>query len=197
MSPVVHIAWGASVTAGDIDRRVNAVADAAGFKAPSSWYTTDPLYWTGSGVTQALRFTNVTIPVGATITSARLTVYTNANMGGASSNDKVRVRGEAADNPAAISSSSDAQTRYANLTTASVDWYVWEANGPITGADQPVLSPSLNTVVQELVDRVGWASGNAMLFFAHDLGTYDNSLAMRSYYNGASGTYPRLEVSWT
>lgn len=180
-----------------IDLRVGAVEDASGFKAPSSWYTTDPLYWTGSAVTQALRFTGVTIPQGATIDSATLTVYSNANMGGATANDKVRVHGEDVDNASQIAGAADALARYANLTTANVDWYVWQANGPLAGADQPVESPDVKAVVQEIVNRASWASGNAMLFFIEDLGTHDNALAMRSFFNGASGTFPQLQVTYS
>lgn len=199
MAPFVHVLEAAGgVTPGSIDLRVGSVADGAGFKSPSSWYTADPLYWTGSGVTQALRFTNVAIPPGATITSATLTVYTNANMAAATVNDEVRVYGEDVANPSALSSGADGVSRFAAaVTTATVDWYVWEANGPLSNADQPVISPDISSIVQEIVDLGGWASGNAMMFFVVDLGTQDNSLAMRSYFNGAAGTYPRLEVSWT
>lgn len=186
----------ASLVSDSIDLRAGSVADAAGFKSPSSWYTADPLYWTGSDVNQALRFTSVSIPQGATITSATLTVYTNANMSGASVTDEVRVYGEDVDNAPAISSAADALSRFpTNATTANVDWYVWEANGPLTNADQPVISPSISTIVQEIVNRPGWVSGNSMMFFVDDLGT-GIALAMRSYFNGTAGTYPRLQVGF-
>lgn len=180
-----------------VDLRVGAVADAIGFKSPSSWYNADPLYWTGSDVNQALRFTGVTIPQGATIDSATLTVYTNANMAGAGVTDEVRVYGEDVDNAAQLSGAADALSRLStNKTTAFVDWYVWETGGPLVGIDQPSVSPDISTIVQEIVNRVGWVSGNSMQFFVDDLGT-GTSLAMRSYFNGAAATYPRLQVGFT
>jgi hypothetical protein len=197
MSPFVHVAWASGVTPGSIDVRVAAVRDSI-TSVSGYWGEADPLYWTGGAdYNTALWFDNCAIPVGATITSARLTVYTANNMSGATANDEVTIAAEDVDDPAILSSQSDHDTRKSNTTTATVDWYVWEANGPLTDADQPVQSPDLSTIVQEIVDRAGWASGNAIMFFAQDKGTFDNSLGMRSYYNGVSASYPRLEVSWT
>ncbi len=185
-------------TPGSVDIRAAAINDALTVIAPSSWYQADPLYWTGSNGIQFLRFTNVAIPQGATITSATLTVYTAANMAGAVANDEVRVYGEDVDNATQISSASGAVTRFTNnKTTASVDWYPWEANGPLTGIDQPVISPTIAAIVQGIVNRTGWVSGNALQFMVDDLETQNNSLAMQSGYTGGAGTYPRLEVTYS
>lgn len=178
-----------------IDLRVADVEDAL-TAAGGYWGTSDPLYWTGSSdYNTALRFTGCSIPQGATITSATLTVYTNSGMLGATSADEVSVAAEDVDNATQLTSITDHNTRKLNTTTATVDWYVWQANGPLDGADQPVVSPDISAIVQEIVNRASWASGNAIQFFAQDKGT-GQALAMRSFFNGASGTYPRLEVAF-
>lgn len=198
MAPFISIAWAGGVEPGSIDLRVAATYDSIS-QTNTYWGTADPLYWSGTSTNQntALRFTNVQIPVGATITSARLTVYTDDNMYGAASTQEVTIGAEAVDSATQLTSLSDHNTRKTNITTATVDWYVWEANGPLSGADQPVQSPDISTVVQEIVDRSGWASGNNIQFFAADKGTGSVSLAMRSYWSGVSASYPRLEVSWS
>jgi hypothetical protein len=111
-------------------------------------------YWgRWSGATPfngAVRFTGVAVPQGATITSATLTMTeeTRYNTGA-----KSTCRGEAADNPPAWSSSSlpSAMTP----TTAS-------ANAVDSGGATTVIT--VTTIVQELVNRAGWVSGNAMRF---------------------------------
>lgn len=66
--------------------------------------------------------------------------------------------GIAADNPSAPTTNADAASR--TLTSASVAWTpgAWVAD---TSYDTPDLTP----IVQEIVNRAGWASGNAMMFY--------------------------------
>jgi uncharacterized repeat protein (TIGR01451 family) len=100
------------------------------------------------------RFTNVTIPQGAQILSASVTFT-------ASDNDSdpidLQISAQAANNPGTfldvdfnLSSRWDA--------TNTVDWNGVEA----WVKDNTHNTPDITTIIQTLVDRPGWASGNAM-----------------------------------
>lgn len=96
-----------------------------------------------------LRFA-VAVPQGATITGATLTAHEAA----LSNTADTIIRAEAADDPAAPTSSADMAAR--TRTTATTVWNLTSASGTI-------VSPDLSEVIQEVVDRPGWASGNALL----------------------------------
>lgn len=103
-----------------------------------------------------VRFRNVTIPVGATITGAFL-VLTPPSTTDLES-PVTDVYGELNATPSAF-------TTYANYagrarTTNYVAWTL-----PLFSAAIPVYSPDIADVVQEIVDLVGWASGNDMVIF--------------------------------
>lgn len=134
------------------------------------------------------RFTNVTVPVGATIDVAYLSLRgaaTDSSSGWAATlwmND--------ADNPSA-------PTDYASVeglvhTTATTSW----TNAAVT-AGTFVNSPSIVSAVQEVVDRSGWASGNAMI-----VGIENNASSSGIYraFNGyeAGASYaPILHIEYT
>jgi hypothetical protein len=111
---------------------------------------TDPNYRYGG-----FRWTNVTIPQGATITAAYISLYTTAQ------NDmKVDIHFQDADNPVAFTSTDYDISNTSNRprTSASTAWLADNLTSP--GWSN---SPSLVDVVQEVVDRDGWSSGNAMV----------------------------------
>lgn len=102
----------------------------------------------GSG---GLRFANVTIPQGANIISAVLTVEP---IGATVDNAAVDIRAEDVDNAANFSTTPDVISRA--RTVASVPWT--EDDIPVGGT-----SPNIAAVVQEVVSRAGWVSGNALV----------------------------------
>jgi hypothetical protein len=109
--------------------------------------------------TVGVRFTGVGVPRGATIVRAYVQFETDEVSTGATS---LTIRGQAADNPATFTTASN-NISSRPRTTASVGWVPpsWptlQAEGP----DQR--TPELAAVVQEIVNRPGWASGNAMAF---------------------------------
>ncbi|MCJ7749595.1 MAG: hypothetical protein MUQ65_00640, partial [Armatimonadetes bacterium] len=111
-----------------------------------------------------VRYQTVPIPAGATIDSAALS-FSPANTRW----DNVIVYRAAEDvDSAAVFSSTHMPggTAYNSRTTAKVYWdipnwtaYVWDD------------SPDLATVVQEVVDRGGWASNNNLLFILYETRT--------------------------
>ncbi len=132
------------------------------------------------------RFTGVTIPQGATITSAYLTLN-SAGVSGAI--QQKFINGEAADNAATFSTAADYNGR--TRTSASVSWTAgaWTSGTWYNSTD-------ITTVVQEIVNRAGWTSGNAMALFWYD-GTGWNGVQARmmagSYCTGAAN---KLVVTW-
>lgn len=99
------------------------------------------------------RFLNVTIPRGSTIASATLQVYAHST---ANDDPAFDIYAQADDNPATFTTAAnDISSR--SRTTAVVNWT--ETN---TGTGFQA-APDLRTVMQEIVDRPGWASGNALV----------------------------------
>lgn len=108
-------------------------------------------------LTCGMRFRNISIPSGATIDSAFIIVSSHE----AKSADDVAeltIYGEATDH--AETFTEDALIDVRPSTTATVEWTVaeeWELWGTYQ-------TPDLRTIVQEIIDRDGWMSGNAMAF---------------------------------
>lgn len=102
-----------------------------------------------------LRFTNITIPKNATIDSAFVYVSSHEEKLESDVAD-IDIYGEASDNPATYDLDNLITDR--PKTTAMVNWVCaeyWELYGRYRTVD---ISP----IIQELVNRPGWASGNAM-----------------------------------
>lgn len=115
--------------------------------------------------TVGLRFTAVAIPSGATIIGAWIQFKADAVRSEAT--DLV-FQGQAADNPATFTlADHDVSSR--PRTTASANWSppAWTVVGEAGPAQR---TSDLKAVIQELVDRPGWASGNAMAFIVTGTG---------------------------
>ncbi len=163
-------------------------------------YTTSAVYKQGGGA----RFTNVTIPQGAIIDQAYLTLRASESVSAATVNTVII--GEDTDDAATFSTVANYQARRGtvvggandnNITTASINWdaiSAWTLNSDYN-------SPEIKTVIQEIVDRVGWASGNAMVLFWDDHaagGTQSNYTYRSAYsYNGSTTYAPQLVVTYT
>tara|TARA_B100000214_G_scaffold368428_1_gene339960 strand:+ start:4185 stop:4871 length:687 start_codon:yes stop_codon:yes gene_type:complete len=97
-----------------------------------------------------LRFQNITIEQGATISSAYLKPYQSSY-----ASRTLSVKGFDKDNVSAPTAGSDLAA--SNFTTAGITNF---ATG--TGSGQKT-SPDIKDIVQEIVDRAGWSSGNSMM----------------------------------
>jgi len=97
------------------------------------------------------RFQNVTVPQASTISTATLTLVVGAN---ASATFNMSIKGEDVDDSSAYGDETDAGS--ASETTAAVSW-----SGSSSWASSDVeVSPDIKTIIQEIVNRSGWASGN-------------------------------------
>lgn len=114
---------------------------------------------TGAGVLYpvitGLRFTNIPVPQGGEIVSAKIQFKSDEATSGSAN---LTIKGEAADNPPTFGGSGNISSRTA--TQASVQWS--PADWPtanVSGPDQ--LTPDLKAILQEIVNRTGWKANNA------------------------------------
>jgi len=116
--------------------------------------------------TVGMRFTGVTIPQGTTITNAYIQFKCDETDSGAIS---LTIRGQDIDDaPTFTTSSGNITSR--TKTTASVAWSppAWSTVGQ-AGADQR--TPDITAIIQEIVDRSGWSSGNDLAIIITGTGT--------------------------
>lgn len=137
-----------------------------------------------------LRFRDVAIPAGAVILSAEL-LLTIEN----AENTPTTFEIWADDTDSAAVLSGDNTLKNRSKTTNTLSW------GSVPAADrrQTIASPNLNLVLQEVVDRAGWASGNDLAF------VLKTTNGLRHFYShdGTGGWFtpswftPRLRISYT
>jgi hypothetical protein len=145
-----------------VETRVSASSDDAEERPSGSvnYTSTDlELVTDGSKVqVVGLRFNGIIIPQGAVITNAYVQFTADETNSGSMT---ILIQGEAFDN-AATFASVNANISSRALTTAGVEWsaLVWDVV-KAAGLDQR--TPDLSEVVQEIVDRPGWASGNSLV----------------------------------
>lgn len=143
----------------------------------------------------ALRFQNVGIPQGATITAARIDMVPIS-----SANDPltVQIKAEASNDAAVFTNSSNLVSRAKSSAVST--WAVptsADATNPWVLSNPPeyIAGPDVSNLVQEVVNRSGWCGNNSMAFhFAPISGT--GSRAVPSI-DGAPGLQPTLTVSYT
>ena len=164
----------------------------------------DPIrIYAGSSIAEAkqfgggIRFIGVTIPRGSTIDSAYFKVTSGRD--DAVITCRTRISGHDVDNSGTFTDKADFDDRYANhRTTAIVDWNnipAWTLNE--YGAD--TFSPDIKAVIQEIINRDGWVSGNALSLFWEDFDDRSDLGAIRRghSHDGDPAKAARLEVTWT
>jgi hypothetical protein len=140
--------------------------------------------WQGSG----MRFTSINVPNGATISSAYLKLYADYQQPGSGTNTRIACHNT--DNAATFSTISDYNSR---SRTSYVSWM----NIPNWNPSQWHTSPNIGSCVQIVVNRVGWASGNAMVVFWEDDGTSSvGAYRASTSYDNQPNYAPKLEITW-
>jgi uncharacterized protein YjiK len=142
------------------------------------------LVFDGSDQTVGMRFNAVTIPPGATIHSASIQFQVDETPSDATS---LTIEGEATDSaPTFSSSSGNISSR--SRTASAVSWSPapWTTVGQ-TGPDQQ--TPNIASIVQEIVNRPGWASGNSLAIIITGTGE-----RVAESYNGVSACHPRRPI---
>lgn len=120
----------------------------------------------GGAVNGALRFTSVTIAQGTTIQSADLRFSVGVK-GASTGNIKYKIYGIDEDNNGDFSGSPMGRSKTDAVTTEERDLEFI--------AVDDFLSSGVTAIVQEIVNRAGWSSGNAMGFILEDNGSPDTA----------------------
>ena len=134
--------------------------------------------------TVGLRFRDVQIPQGVTITSASLEFEVDSASNEATS---LTIKGEDSDNSAQFTETAhDISSR--STTAHAVEWADMES---WTASGQKKESPDLTAVVQDIVNRPGWCGGNAMALIIDGTGQRN-----AKSYDGSSVDAPLLRVTY-
>ena len=172
------------------EKRITSSSDDAEEQTNGSVNTTSSdleLTFDNSNQTVGMRFTNVTIPQGATVTRAYIQFTTDETNSGASS---LRVFAHDTDDAPAFSTSNN-NISERSKTNASSAWSPanWNSVGA-AGNDQR--TNELKFVVQEVVNRSAWQSGNNMAFILTGSGE-----RTAESYDGSSSSAPLLHIEYT
>lgn len=135
------------------------------------------------------RFSNVTIPAGAEITSAYIRVYANFPL---SQSDIIysKLHFEASDD--AVAPTSFAEAEALSLTTGT-DWDI--TSGSWTNGNW-YNSVDIKSELQEVIDRGGWSPNNAVMVVCKDDGSlYSQQRYLADYYAN-SGFAMELHAEW-
>ncbi len=142
-----------------------------------------------------IRFANVTIPQGATIKSAHITLTSVGQGGGTTANANIYFNNE---DDASVPT--DTASANAKAVTAAVAWNNIEDFGA-DGTKHD--TPELKTILQTVINRAGWKSGNALMVLIKNNGS---TLGATRYFYGSYNddaspptyiTYrPVLTVTW-
>lgn len=168
-------------------KTVTLVVYGSAVNEDGSNYIADPnTFWIGTGATTShtgIRFPSVTIPQGATINHARLEGSPASNIW---SNLVYNLHAENSDNSPPFSSASRPSSRApsANFTAFAEDSNWLMGNYYDLGA--------VDRLVQGIVNRAGWASGNALSFIARG-----NTPWSRKHLMNSGANPPRLTVTYT
>ncbi len=120
-----------------------------------------------------VQFENVKIPQGVVISDSYIQFKTDETSSG--TGFTITITAEDNDNASDLSGTDDnLSDRQANTTTASVNWNpsAWNTIGEEGSAQR---TPSLNTIIQELVNRTGWAQSNIVFIITANNGSSTNT----------------------
>lgn len=131
-----------------------------------------------------LRFQNVVIPQGTTISNAYIE-FTASSTTSTGSSTSYTIKVEESDNATTfLGGGTDISTR---TTTGATNWTT-----PDWAAETTYQTADIKTLVQTITNRPGWASGQNMVFII------DGTVARNSYsFNEGSGKEPKLVIEYT
>lgn len=133
-----------------------------------------------------LRFTNLVIPAGSVIESATIQFTVDETDSGSAD---LLISAQADGNPGSFTSSSgNISSRVAGSSQVAWQPPAWSSVGA-AGSDQR--TPDLSALLQEVVDRGDWQSGNAVVFLIEGSGE-----RTAEAYEGSSSAAPLLTVTF-
>ena len=137
------------------------------------------------------RFQTVNIAQGVSIVSAKLQLAYHRDTSGAG--NTVDIYGNDVDDAAAPTSLSDFRSKA--KTSEKVTWTIPSSMSAGTYYD----TPDMTDVVQEIVDRSGWAANNDMMFIlpSTSWNSYTNWLTQFRSYNYGGSFKPKLVIEYS
>lgn len=176
----------------------DATFQTAASTADGGWSTDTVSYSaTGTGITigdssgrdwNLWALFTVTIPQGASIVTAKISLRESSGQSGT-----VSFKIYANDVDSASYPANAAAANALALTSEVVDWDVTATWSNTYWYD----SPEIKNIVQQIIDRAGWSSGNALMILVKEDGSTTNKYRLPSSYNSASDRGPKLYVEWT
>ena len=185
-SPMVSSSFEKRVVSGNDDAEEDA-SNGDMHRTSSDLELADDFDYVGASQHVGMRFTGMAIPPGAIITNAYVQFTVEEASSGAAT---LTIHGQDADDAASFSSSGyNISSRAA--TSATVGWVppAWSSVGAAGAAQR---TPDLSSVIQEVVNRPGWSSCNAMALVVSGTG-----MRTAESYNGSSSKAPLLHVEWS
>jgi hypothetical protein len=133
-----------------------------------------------------MRFNSLSIPQGATISNASIQFQTDETHSGITN---LLIEGQATEN-ALTFTNANANISTRDRTNAIIEWdpKSWTIVGE-TGRNQQ--TPNIKSVIQEIIERPGWTSGNSLVIIISGSG----QRAAESF-NGDAGAAPVLHVEY-
>jgi MSHA biogenesis protein MshQ len=136
-----------------------------------------------------LRFQNITIPQGAVINSAYIEFTADESDNGVT---RLLIYGQDSDDAATFSSSNNDITNRP-ITGSSVLWQpgAW-------GTGNTYQTDDITSVIQEIIDRSGWSSGNnlAILVYPNNNCVNQSCARVAESFNGSSAAAARLVIDY-
>lgn len=154
-------------------------------------YETTTTVATNDTIVSGLRFENIRIPQGATITDARLTLTPTSTV--TANANSWRIYAEAADNSAEFSTTAGDFLAANRPRTTGVNWSIGTNSW---NAGVSVQSANIKDALQAVVSRTGWCGGNAVSFFIEDNDGDNDSRGFESF-EGSAPDAARLTYTYT
>jgi hypothetical protein len=177
-------------TASAVEIRVSAGSDDAEESASGGVSLTSSdleLVYDGGNQTVGMRFAGITIPQGAQVLSAYIQFQTDEAR---TETTSLSFAGQASDNaPTFAINQRDISSRL--FTTARIAWSLppWTIEGE-AGPGQR--TPDLEAIVQEIVNRPGWVSGNSLAIIVNGTGR-----RTAEAFDGVAAAAPLLHIEYT
>jgi type IV pilus assembly protein PilY1 len=170
----------------DVEQRGSGVLDSSSFTSSDLEFMED-----GSTQTIGLRFNNVNVPQGATITSADVEFEIDEDDG--ATGVGVKITGQASDNASAFQNGS----KVSDLARTSAD-VAWTINtGSPHQPNAKLYTPNIASIIQETVNRSGWTNNSSLVLIFEYISDSDNGVRIVESFNGESANAPLLRVNYT
>lgn len=175
-----------------LNLQVGANADDVYHVGSSAWNAITTNAWIGnnggSGGDRWSRFTNVTIPQGATITAATMQFFSTS--AGAVNGFAATIKCDASDNSTVPADGSAWSARTFTTGTA------WTMSSPYTtGAF--ITTADITAEIQAIINRAGWVSGNAISVDVRNNASPSNAYIAAQTHEGSAGNSAKLDITYS